>query len=237
LDVRRRYRRTVIGPFWTTLSLGVFIFALGVVWTQLWKQEIRNYLPFLSSGMIVWVFFSAMISEGCGVYTAAQGLITQFRFPYSLLTLSLIWRNVITLAHNLVIFVVIALFLGVPVTPATFLAIPGLALICLNAFWICTVLGILCTRFRDIQQVVTSILQISMFVTPIFWAPEQITGRAAILVDWNILYHYIDLVRSPLLGRAPPLWSWFMVISATLCGWGLMIVLFARFRSRIPYWI
>ena len=236
-EVKRRYRRTIVGPFWTTLSLGIFIIVLGIVWSKLWGQDPKTYLPFLSSGMLAWVLFSTIVVEGGATFIAGEMLVKQLRFPYTLLACAVVWRNLLVFAHNLVIFVFIAIYAGVSVNWATLLIIPGLGLMCLNGVWLALVLGMACARFRDVQQLINSILQVSMFVTPIFWGPDQLRGRWVLFVDYNLLFHFVDLVRSPMLGKAPAAWSWLLVIATTIAGWALTIFLYSRFRRRIPYWL
>lgn len=237
LDIKRRYRRTVIGPFWTTLSLGIFAVVLGIVWARLWRQDPKVYLPFITAGMLAWTMVAAIISEGCSTFVAGAGLITQLRFPYSILCCSVAWRHLIVFLHNLVIFVGVALYGDVPVTAASLLLVPGLALVCVNGVWVALLVGMLCARFRDMQQVITSLLQISMFITPIFFTAEQLGPGFARFVDFNALFHYVDIVRSPLLGRAPALWSWMVVLFGTVFGWAITLWLFSRFRRRLSYWL
>jgi ABC-type polysaccharide/polyol phosphate export permease len=236
-ETKRRYRRTMIGPFWTTLSLGIFIFTLGLVWAQLWKQDSKIYLPFLCSGMLVWVMLSTIMTEGCAVFTAAEGLIKQLRFPYTLLACSVVWRNFIVFLHNLLIFILVAIYAQVPLTRHSFLVVPGLLLVFLNGIWVVTLLGLLCSRFRDMQQIVTSILQVAMFVTPILWTAQQLGPRFTKFVDYNLLFHYVEIVRAPLLGQAPSDWSWFVTVVGTVLGWGFTLYLFSCFRRRMPYWL
>ena len=236
-EVRRRYRRTVFGPFWTTLSLGIFIFTLGILWSQLWKQDPKVYLPFLCSGMLAWSLIATIITEGCSAFSGSAGVITQLRFPYTILSCSVVWRNFITLFHNVIIFVLVALYADVPVTWSSLLVFPALGLIFINGVWVVTLLALFCSRFRDIQQIIASLLQVSMFVTPIFWAPKQLGERLAVFVDYNILFHFVDILRSPMLGQAPAAWSWGIVIAGTIVGWMVTIAMFSRFRRRIAYWL
>lgn len=236
-EIKRRYRRTIFGPFWTTMSLGIFIVTLGFLWANLWKQDAKAYLPFLCAGMLAWSLVSTIMTESCGVFTGAEALIKQLRFPYTYLTCSVVWRNIIVFMHNLAIFVLVAIYAQVPINFNTLLVFPGLLLVCLNGIWISTVLGMICSRFRDITQLISSILQISMFVTPIFWAPEQLGPRFSKFVNFNLLFHLVDVIRSPLMGRTPSMVSWIAVLLSLLVGWGLMLVLFSRFRRRVPYWL
>jgi ABC-type polysaccharide/polyol phosphate export permease len=236
-ETKRRYRRTVLGPFWTTLSLGVFIFSLGFVWANLWRQDPKTYLPFLTSGMLIWSLISTIITEGCQTFTSYQELIKSFQFNYTVLACAVIWRNIIVLLHNLLILGLVGLYAGMSITLSTFLVAPGLLLVFINGMWVCTVLGLACTRFRDIPQIVGTILQVSMLITPIFWTPEQLGPRFLMFVDFNFLFHFVDIVRSPLLGRAPSHMSWTVALASTVVGWGFTIWFFSRFRRRIPYWM
>jgi ABC-type polysaccharide/polyol phosphate export permease len=236
-ETRLRYQRTTLGPFWTTLSLGIFVVVMGVLWSQLWKIDPKTYMPFLTSGMITWLFLSTMTIEGCATFSGAEMLIKQMRISFTLIACSIVWRNVIVFFHNLLIYLVVFLYSGLPLTWSLLLIIPGLMLLCLNGVWIALVFGLICARYRDIQQVVQSLLQVAMFLTPIFWTPSQLQGRARVLVDYNLLYQYVEVVRAPLLGRAPEPWTWFIVCTATVVGWSLMLFLYSRFRHRITYWL
>jgi ABC-type polysaccharide/polyol phosphate export permease len=236
-DNKRRYRRTVFGPFWTTASLAMFVIALGLVWSNLWHNDPKAYLPFLTSGMLCWVLFSTICSEGCGGIISGEALIKQLRISYTLLACATVWRNAIIFFHNLSVYVLICIYAGVTVTWATLLAVPGLFLLCINGLWIAVLLGALCARYRDVQQLVGNILQISMFLTPIFWSADQLTGRAAKLADYNPLYYLIVIVRDPLLGKAPETLHWVVVAALTLLGWTLTIYVMGKFRHRIVYWL
>jgi ABC-type polysaccharide/polyol phosphate export permease len=235
-EVKRRYRRTIIGPFWTTLSLGIFMLTLGFLWATLWKQDVRTYLPFLCAGLVPWVLLSTVVGESCTAFTANEGIIKQLRIPYTIHTCTVVWRNIVVFFHNLAIYVIVAIACGVPVNLNTLLVVPGLFFFAINAVWVSTLLGLACARFRDIAPLVTSLLQISMFVTPIFWAPEQI-GSASKIVLLNPLFHFVDAIRSPLLGQAPSPATWTALFASTVFGWTMTLLVYSRFRSRVAYWI
>jgi ABC-type polysaccharide/polyol phosphate export permease len=234
---KRRYRRTVFGPLWTTVSLAIFVVALGLVWSNLWHSDPKVYLPFLTSGMLCWVLFSTICAEGCGGVISGEALIKQLRISYTLLACATVWRNAIVFFHNLSIYALICIYAGVSITWATLLTIPGLLLLCLNGLWIAVLLGAVCARYRDVQQLVSSILQILLFLTPIFWSVDQLTGRASMLADYNPLYHLIAILRDPLMGKAPDTLHWVVVAVGTLLGWGLTIHVMSKFRHRIVYWL
>ena len=134
------------------------------------------------------------------------------------------------------IFVIVAVIFGVWPGWTGLLALPGLALLCLNCIWVGLFLGIVSTRFRDVPPIVASVVRILFFVTPIIWMPELALGRALVL-DFNPFFHLIELVRAPLLGKAPGMLSWVAVLGIALAGWTLTFEFFRRYRWRIAYWV
>src|SRR5438874_11192263 len=106
-DVKRRYRRTAIGPFWQSLSLLIFVLAMSVIWASLFNMNVKEYLPYLNSVMMVWMLLSAFITEGAIVFVSAEGLIKQLRVSYMMLICAMIWRNLIAFGHNLLVYVAI----------------------------------------------------------------------------------------------------------------------------------
>lgn len=238
LEVKRRYRRTIIGPFWSAISLGIFVSAMGAVGMSLWNQDLDTYLPYLATGMLVWLMFSTMITESCNLFIGGSHLFRQMKFDYSILAYALVWRNLIVFMHNIVIYFVIALiFVNGLLRPLLLLSIPGLLLVLINAVWISLLLGMVCLRFRDVQQLVMSVIQIAMLVTPIFWPESSLQGKARfVFVTFNPLFHFIDIVRAPLIGHIPQLQSYFIAVVVTLVGWAVTYAFFSRFRKRIAFW-
>ena len=239
LEIRRRYRRTVIGPFWSAISLGVFIAVMGTVGVGLWKQDVSDYLPFLASGMLVWLLISSIVTESCIMFVGGQHLFSRMRIDYSLLAYTLVWRNLVVFLHNIVVYLLIVIIFATKlISPLILLVIPGLLLMSINAIWLALLLGMICLRFRDVQQLITTILQISLFVTPIFWPPDMLAGvKRLLFVDFNPLYCFIDIVRAPLLGKQPALLSYEIVICVIIFGWLVTYRAFSYFRKRIAFWV
>lgn len=237
-DVKGRYIRTVLGPFWNTLSLAFFIAAISVVWSRLWNVNLDTFFPFVAAGLVIWTFMSAMIMEGTSTFLNAEGLIKSQNFSFTMLAATIVWRNLVILAHNLLIIVVVWIIFRVPLSWEMLYFFPGLLLIFVNSLWVAILLGILTTRFRDIQVLVSMVLQVAVFVTPIFWAYDQLAGRVAfIIIDLNLLLHFIEILRMPLLGKAPTLHTVIYVLVVSVVGWAITLMFFSRFRRRIAYWL
>lgn len=235
-DIRQRYRRSVIGPFWITLSMGVFILLLGVIYSKLFNTPLEHYLPYLTVGYIVWGFISSTTTEACNAFHESGRIIKQIKLPYSIYVMRVIWRNFIVFLHTVVIYIPIAIFFKVSVGPVTLLALPALLLVVLNQTWLAVVIGILSTRYRDIVPIVGTLIQLMMFATPIMWMPGP-TNNLHLVADANPAYHLIEIVRAPALGMAPQPLSWVVTIAMIFIGWGIAAALLVRTARRIVYWL
>jgi lipopolysaccharide transport system permease protein len=236
IEIRRRYRRTLFGPFWTSFNVAVMVFSMGFLWAALFNQPTSRYMPYLTAGIIVWQFLAACMNEGASAFSSNSGLLTTMRIPQTLLILTMVWRNVIVFFHNFVVFLVVMLLWRIPVTWATPLFIPGLVLVALNGCWMAIILAIVGTRFRDVPQLLGGLVTILMFLTPIMWSPGTLS-RGAYIVNINPLYHLVEIVRAPMLGQAPSLLSWSVAITLVPIGFAVALYLFSRFRQRVTYWL
>ena len=237
-EVARRYRRTVLGPFWTTLSFMIFALIMGVVYSSLWKMDIEKYLPYITSGMVSWAFISSVVTEGSQSFVAAEGIIKNSNFPYTFFALTSMFRGLIVFLHHIVIYIIICLIFKVNPGIAIFLVPVGILYVMISGLFLTMLVSLLCSRYRDIYQVIISMLQIIMFVTPIFWDASMLTGwKHRLFVDGNLIYHIVSILREPMLGKVPALSSYIIstifmaVISVTT------IFVFARFRRKLVYWL
>lgn len=235
-DIQQRYRRSVLGPFWITLSVSVFILVLGVIYSRIFKVELSTYMPFLTLGYVLWGFISATVIESCGTFIEGERIIKQIRLPYSMYVFRVVWRNFLVLLHTVGIFIPIALFFSVRPGFGILLMIPGLILLYINLVWVAVVLSILCARYRDLVQIITTGVQIMLFATPIMW-PVETLGPSRIIADVNPLHHVLEIVRGPMLGHPPEALSW--IVSAGLAVFGCIVALLLLRRTvrRIVFWL
>src|SRR5712671_6889797 len=235
-DIRQRYRRSTLGPFWITLSMALFIGLLGVIYSRIFHTEVETYLPFLTVGYVTWGFISQVITESCGSFQEGERLIKQIRLPYGLYVFRVVWRNFIIFLHTIAIFIPVALLFRVSLGLSVLLVVPALALLLANLTWVALTLAILAARFRDITQIVATMTQIMLFATPIMW-PVSTLGGSTWIAEVNPLYHLIELVRAPLLGQVPAPLSWAVGIGMLVIGMAVSLLLLNRAAKRIVFWV
>lgn len=236
LEIKQRYRRSVLGPFWLTLSTGGLVLGMGPLYGRLFNQDISSYFQFLAVSFVVWQFVAGLITDSCQAFIDAEGYIKQIKLPLSVHVLRVVWKNLIIFAHNFIIVVLVMLYLQPPIGWHYLLAPLGVLILAINGVWLGLLLGLFCARFRDIPPIITSLIQVALFLTPIMWKPEML-GRHQWTVNLNPLYHYLEVVRAPLLGAVPTVTTWVAIFAMTIGGYVVTLAFFARFRARVAYWV
>lgn len=235
-DIKLRYRRSMIGPWWVTISTGVMVLMLGFLWSHIFGSDIQTYLPFFAVGFVIWNWMSGQILDAAQGFFSFQGVIKQIKLPFPIFTLRLNVRQLIILAHNTLIIALVLLLFGQGFSWMSLITIPNLILIQLNLTLLSIVVTIFCSRYQDMSQVVNVGTQIIFFFTPILWQVDTLKNRMY-LAEMNPIYHWVEMLRSPLLGHLPSandyLWSVASLIFLSI----LATYYLGRYRSRIAYWL
>ena len=237
LDIRNRYRGSVLGPIWLTLSTAVMLGALGYLYSMLFQLPVGEYLPWLGVSLILWNVIAVSVGDACACLTAAEAVIRQLPLPHTVHALRCMMRNALVAAHNLPLIAVVFLLFGVSPGWSALLILPGLGLFALNVFAASLLLGMLCARFRDIGPIVTSVMQIAFFVTPVIWKPELLRPESRPWLPLNPFYALMETVRGPLLEGGGSPWIWAAALFWTAVHCGVCFAFFVRFRGRVAFWV
>ncbi|GAA4864317.1 MULTISPECIES: galactan export ABC transporter permease subunit Wzm/RfbD [Saccharopolyspora] len=239
-DIKQRYRRSVLGPLWITIGMGVTAAGLGIMYSTIFGQDPSEYVPYMTTGFMIWYFIQGCLTAGTEVFIRNEGLIKQLPAPITVHVLRTVWREFLLFLHNLVVYLaILAIFLP-PVNWTLVLMVPGLALLLFNGGWVIMLLGVASTRFRDIPPVVTSFMQLLFFMSPIVWPIElleQNAGPRAALAQINPIYHFVEILRAPMLGEPIAWHHWYVVIGFTVGGWLLALLVLRNYRARVAYWV
>ena len=237
LDIKLRYRGSLLGPFWLTLSTAIMVGAMGGIYSTLFHMDLHEYLPFLVLSIVLWNFLGALIGDACVGFTSSEGMIRSVSLPFSMYATRIVIRNVLVLGHNVVVIAAVFALLRIWPGVRMLLAVPAFAVWLVDGVAAAALLGALCARFRDIPPIVASVIQMAFFVTPVIWKPDLIGPAQKALLPLNPFYSMLAIVREPLLGQIPTAMTYLSagVFSAALCigGW----LAFARVRGRIAFWV
>ena len=210
-DIKARYARSILGPFWLVLTTLISVVGLGYVWSTLFDIEKSIFIPFLSVGLVVWQLLSIAVIEATTVYSANNGVMRNTNNPLLVFPFAMLARNCIVFAHNIVVLLLVYCFYPPHFTFYTLLVIPGFILVIINMAWLVTLVAILGARYRDIGPAITSFMTILFFFCPIMYKPEQL-GIKSYLLWYNPFSYMITVIRDPLAGVAAPLFIYLTLI-------------------------
>ncbi|MBV9406182.1 MAG: ABC transporter permease [Acidobacteriaceae bacterium] len=236
-DTRRRFARSRLGQFWIMLSSAIYITAIGIVWSQLWHQPPQEILPYVAVGMMVWQLISSIIIDATTALQVSSNFFLNQYTSTAAILYAVIYRNLFIFSLNMIFPLLICLAFGIRFDAFSLMSLVGLLLLVITGIWIAFVVAIFCARFRDIVQIVSSIVQIIFFLTPVLWKAELLPPESRVIVDWNPFAVLVSIVRDPLVGRPVPTIHW---AAACLLAFGGLIAtlpFFGRYRRRIVYWL
>jgi len=237
LDTVCQYRRSRIGPFWETVNVLVTIGGLTLVYSAIFGGNLIAHIGYIGAGIIIWSAINAIITEGCQTFLRYRTLITTTNIDVEVYVARTVLRIFITFAHHLVIYILGITLRIVPLSWTSLLSLLGIALLFANGFWAVTVLAFICARFRDVQLIVRNLLQLAFFVTPVFWDYRQVATDHHFIFDFNILFHFLQIIREPLLGNVPSAESYLVVIAVTGVGSALAFLLRRRMQPKLAFFV
>ncbi len=217
--------------------MAAFIGAIGFVYSLLFKMELREYIPYLTVNFVVWTFIAGTLTDACLTFSEAEKYLRQERLPKTVFLMRILLRNLLILGHNALLIPVVMIFFRVPVSWSLMLAFVGLTLLMLNLLLGSFFLAVICTRFRDLPQMVAALIQIAFFVSPIMWHKGQISQTFPSVIDFNPFAHHLIVVTEPILGNVPGWDRYLVCLASTIVLALIALPFFARFRERVVYWL
>ncbi|MGN2390431.1 ABC transporter permease [Pelomicrobium sp. G1] len=199
-----RYRRTVFGYFWTLFNPLLMMSVTAVVFSTIFKMDLKTYAIFLFAGMIPFTYFSSTVTQSGQALIGNEGLIKKIYIPRLLFPLSiaiaLLIDSTLTAIALLIIIFVIG---GTPTTALLFIPLAYLLLFFFT-FGVAQIMTICTVYFRDLQHVVGVLMQALLFLTPVFYKPEALTGKVTWIIALNPLTQFVELFRRPIYGGELP---------------------------------
>ena len=236
-DIMSRYRGSILGPFWITVTTISFVLGISLVYGALMHIPIEKYVPWVTTGVVIWNTMAATILESGDAYILSSAIIRAGSLPLPMFVWRVIFRNVLNFGHQVIVIVGVAIWFHYILKINLPMAIVGFALVLINISWISFAAAILAARFRDIQQVISTMMQLIFFVSPVIWIPnETLSGRSQLLTV-NPFFHLLAVTRDPLLGIPTPLNSILLLLAMGAGGWLITFLLYASVRRKIVHYL
>lgn len=234
-DVRHRYARSVIGPFWITLQTAIFVACIGFVFSAISNVSVPEFLPYFAVSFVLWSFLSGATNNSTTTLLGAGGFIKDRGLPAYIFYVQCFFRHLLFLAHNIIVPIVLFAILGGTSLMGLLMSVPGFVIFMGVTLCMSLVAGTLATRYRDVQPLVESVMNLAFLASPIMWKPHVVAGRDYLL-HYNPVVHLLAVWREPLLDGVFP-WDSFWISLGILS----VLALLARFAvtrlRNAAFWI
>lgn len=237
-DFKVRYKRSVLGVFWSLLNPLLMMVVQYMVFSQLFKMDIDNYPVYLLSGTVVFNFFSEGVGQALASIVGNASLITKVYIPKYIYPITRVLLSGINLIMSLIPLVIVALFTGEQVTKA-YLTLPYI-LGCVMVFTIGLGMALAAgmTFFRDVQFLWGVLSMLWMYLTPLFYPVSIIPDGFRQIVLANPMYYFVSAVRSIVMdATAPRPMAFFSCTAAALVMLVIGCAVFKKTQDQFVFYI
>lgn len=233
-----KYRKTSLGPLWLLVGPSVFVVFLGYMFAKVNASALNVFVPHLAVGYITWTLINGFVNGSSTVFLRKRSDILQGSMRLIDVVLADIFETFLNYLHQILIIIVVMVYFKLMPNAYSLVSLVGILLLILSGFWVTIFFGMIGARFRDLVEIVTSVMRICFFITPIIWIPVDGTGGAlgAFLV-FNPFYHYLEIVRAPLLGNPISTMSWTVVLSFTVIGFLAASIAYKKYAKFVTLWV
>lgn len=236
-DVRLQHRRSALGSWWPTLSLAIFSFGVGLLFSELMGRPLEVMLPHVALGWLGWSLIQGGVVQGCGIFITGKAILQEAILPPNTLLLRVLTKLSLHFLMGLAVPFAAFAYVGRPVPLEAVSALAGIALNLIALHGAMLFLGSICAKLRDMEHLVEAAMRLAFFLTPIIWLQEQSNSARTLFVDYNPFYYMIESIRAPFMdGRIPYLElgvTAALALAANLAG----VAAYTLVRRRLMYWL
>jgi ABC-type polysaccharide/polyol phosphate export permease len=233
-DIGDQHRRTALGPLWLLINYLLFAGAFIVIFGH--EQSTPNFPAYVATGLFVWLFISETITLSTSLFAREESFIKGTTLPLSVYVMRLVMQSVIRAGYALLGCIAILLLSGTPLTVGWLWS--GLALLMLLATAPAAVIffAFLGAYFPDMQFIVSNLMRLGIFVTPIFWMHDG-SGSSirGVFYYWNPFTYFLESVRVPIMSGDLPFRSYALCAAISLALWLLALLLLGKYRKQIVF--
>ncbi|HHY50188.1 MAG TPA: ABC transporter permease [Alphaproteobacteria bacterium] len=229
-DVGDQHRRTALGPLW--MLINYLAFAATFIFIFHAGEADRTYPIYVATGLLVWFFIMETLNSSVTLFVREESLIKGTTLPLSVYVLRATLQAVIRTAYALAGCIGILLLAGAAPGAGWGWAALGLAVVVLTA-----PAAIICVAFLgvfvpDSQFVVSNLMRVGMFVTPVFWTNPG-GGLREAAYAYNPFTYFLEIVRVPILAGDLPAPALALCIGMSILAWTLALLLLGSFRREV----
>lgn len=232
-DIGDQHRRTTLGPLWLVVNylafaaIFIFLFDRG--------RGDPTYPAYVAMGLLVWLFISETLTQASTLFVREESMIKGTTLPLSIYIMRLTMQSVIRTAYSLIGCALILYMSGKTLEPGALWALPGILFVFLATPPAIVLFAFAGAFFPDSQFIVSNLMRLGMFFTPIFWHHEGQGGLRGAFYQWNPFTYFIEVVRLPVMSGELPIHAWTVAGGVFVALWVLAIFVFGRYRKQVVF--
>jgi ABC-2 type transport system permease protein len=203
-DIKIRYRRSVLGLLWTVLNPILMMVVMSIVFSNLFRFDIKNFPIYFFSGNIVFSFMTEATTNSLYSITGNASLIKKVYIPKYLFPLSKVFSSIVNILFSFIAMMLVMLATGVQFYPTMLLSPLLVFYLILFSTGLGMMLSVAMVFFRDIAHLYSVFTLAWMYLTPIFYPSSLLADKASWALDVNPMYYYIDYIRCLVLYNNVP---------------------------------
>ena len=213
-EIRGKYKGSFLGIIWSFLNPLLMVAVYAIVFPYLMRMQMDNYLVFLITGVIPWIFFTTVVTTGCNCVWINGGIIKKVYFPREILPISVVLAALINFLISCVIILIFVIFGGIGLS-IHLLWLPVIAIIqSALSLGLLFILSAINVYVRDIEYIVQFIMNLVFYATPIIYNVSMFPERFRWILYLNPMAHLIDAYRSIFYYKTMPNISSLIIISS-----------------------
>jgi lipopolysaccharide transport system permease protein len=232
-DIGDQHKRTTLGPLW--LLLNYLAFAGTFIFVFRRGEGIPNYEAYVAVGLLVWFYLMETLTQSVSLFVREEGFIKGTILPLSVYVMRLFTQTLIRSGYAVIGCLAILLASGFFPQWSWGLSLIGVALILLTAPAAIILFGLMGVFFPDCQFIISNLMRIGMFLTPVFWTYTDGGGIRSLFYNWNPFTYFIEIVRAPILYGELPMDALGLCLGISLAIWLVALVELGRHRREIVF--
>jgi len=226
-----------LGKLWPTIGLAIRIAAVGIIFSLVFDRRTADYIPWLATGWAVWGMISSSITSAASVFSSSKSLMLSLPIPKESFLIKVVVTELLLLIQNMALVLLVIVLSGVSVNSSLLLVVPGILLTSIFLIGVGLFLAPLVAKYKDVGPFISSIVGVMFFILPIMWKSEDIkSDLVQMVLGLNPLYHYLQIVRLPLLSEVPTGMNYLLATIGAFLALIVGVAVMNRTRDKIVYW-
>lgn len=236
-DVKLRFSRTVLGPFWIVISNIALIGGIAVVFGGIFQTPIKDYVIYVSIGIALWTFLSSVMTGSPDYLKAGREMLFTYDLPWSIQIMRKVFVEFIVLIIHVMVAIPVVIFAQSDASWVNLASLLGVFVNVGFGLGLALIISSYGIRYQDLGHALSSIMLFLFLFTPVFWEEDALGETRSDIIQYNPLFHFLEISRAPVLSNKIPWESFGITIIITIVTIAFGVLTYLKRRPQIGLWM